>query len=167
MFEKALAESVDLGRASGGIKDKGELDFSGISAGEKLDVPEQAGGRRLAVEGEMMRFDFFFNEGGALVDGRVMDLALGNRDNFVGVFAEEADLGAGADGEFGFKAGREEAVCNEARLEAAPEKGEDLLPNRRVEEVLAKGAAGTGRKVGSGVCGKLFHNSSITCSQLV
>ena len=96
------------------------------------------------IRRQAVRLDLGFNELDALIDGRVVDHAMGDRDDFVRMFAEKADLRPGADGEFCLVAGAGKAVCNEAGLEFAPEKGENFLPNRGIEEVGAERASGTG-----------------------
>ena len=96
------------------------------------------------IRRQAVRLDLVFNELDALIDGGVVDHAIGDRDDLVRMFAEEADFRARADGELCLVAGGGKAVCNEAGLEFAPEKGENFLPNRGIEEVCAERASGTG-----------------------
>lgn len=159
VFEEALDEGV--GEWVG--VDEGELDFLGGGGDKELDVAESAG-VVIAVGGDVLAEYLFLDESDGAVDGGVVDGAVGDGDDVMGVPLKEADL-IGSNGEFSFEAGLAKALRDEGGFErVGAEKCEGVLPNGWIE-VVGDFTAGAGGEMGT--CGWIVHKLFTTCSKVV
>lgn len=160
VLEKALTEGMEWIM---GVDDEGELDAGSGAIDKELGIAEDAG--RFVIGGDVVFEEGRAEESGGLVDGWVMDEAVGNGNNVVRVLFEKADVGARTDGELGLEAGLREARGDEGGLKIVGMKeGEGLLPDGRVEGI-GKRTARTERKMGAS--GRIVHKLFTRCSRVV